>query len=296
MDRHVRFHRLMRAVCANYVLPFGDDWINNTLDRFFHSRGPNWLLAPGHGQWPTMVLNVADNLQRKFYYFPRLHGWYYRRSELGAYLHKTLTAGSTFLDIGSNVGFYSLMAARLVGPGGRVVAFDPDPDCCESLTRSAGASSFNNVEAIQLALSDKNTEQTFYRAKYGTAHSLLREAPGREGRYSRELSVRVRRLDDLVSEGRLEPDGIRVVKIDVEGEEARTVAGMRRTLVASRHPSIWCEVRGPAGSTRAPNTFVEVRDTLAELGYRPYLWSGGKMQPVAEGSIVKRADVLFERG
>ncbi len=284
----------MRAILTNYLLPFGDDWFNRRLDRFFRGE-PNWLLAPGRGRWPTMVLNVADPLQRKFYYFPKLHGRYKSQSGLVSYLQQTLTLGSTFLDVGSSVGFYSLIAAKLVGPQGRVVAFEPDPVTCESLTRSARANSFDNIDTHQLALSDRNGDATFYHATSGTASSLVPEAPDRMNRYDQVLSTRVTKLDDLVSQGRITAAGIKVVKIDVEGEEVRTVAGMLDTLVASDYPAIWCEVRGPKGSTRAPNTFVGVRDHLAALGYKPFAWVHGKKRPVGVDDIGRCADVLFER-
>ena len=70
------------------------------------------------------------------------------------------------------------------------------------------------------------------------------------------------------------------MKIDVEGEEPRTVAGMQKTLRRAGLPPIWCEVRGPRGSTRAPNTYLPVKAQLVALGYRPYQVVGGERWPV----------------
>ncbi len=290
---HHRLHRSIRAVCTNYVLPFGDDWMNRRLDRLFRGDGPNWLPAPGRGQWPTMVLDVSHTLQRKFYYFPKLHGRYYGKLPFRRYLAERLQPGSTFLDIGSNVGFFSLLAAQLVGPDGKVYAFEPDPAIHEALTRSASANQFAHLETFRVALSDHHDESTFYRAKDGTANSLVPEAPGREHRYTEQLVTQVTTLDRLASAGKISVDNIALLKVDVEGEEARVVAGMRETLQAASYPPIWCEVRGPEGSTRAPNTFTAVCDQLAPLGYQPFRWTPDGPQSVT--SVSKRADILFER-
>jgi len=289
-----RFHRWVRAVCKHYPLPFGDDWMNRRLDRFF-CRSPNWVLAPGHCAWPTMVLNLANTLQRKFYYFPKLHGRYLGELPFRRYLESKLSPGTTFFDIGSNVGFFSLLAANLVGPSGRVHAFEPDPDTCEALRRSATVNGFVQLHAHQLALSDHAGECSFYRAKDGTASSLVPEVPGRESRYVRTLTTRVTTLDAFVTEEAVDLSRVALLKIDVEGEEPRTVAGALDTLRAAGYPAIWCEVRGPRGSTRAPNTFEPVRDLLAPLGYKPFLWADGDRRSVGPADIVKRADVLFER-
>ncbi len=289
-----RRHRWARAICARYPFALGDDWVSRGLDPFF-GAGHDWQLATGRGGWPTMVLDLAHTLQRKFYYFPRVHGRIYRRLPFREYLIATLTAGAGFLDIGANVGFFSLLAAELVGASGRVYGFEPDPRICESLTRSARANRFAHLETFQLALSDHEGQADFYRAKDGTAGSLVPEAPGREARYAGTLTTPVTTLDALVAAGRIDPARISLLKIDVEGEEPRTVAGLLDTLVQANHPPIWCEVRGPQGSTRAPNTFVAVRDRLAPLGYEAFTWSRGERRPARAEDVVKRTDILFER-
>lgn len=292
---HERLHRFLRAVLTHYPMRTGAAWLNRRLDRLL-AGPPRWVLAPGRGEWPTMELNLAASLQRKFFYFPKVYGRFYGRTPFRDYLLTKLSAGSTFLDIGSNVGFFALMAARQVGPTGRVYAFEPDPEICECLVRSAKANTYPQIEAFQLALSDREGQLTFYRATDGTASSLVPEAPGHEHRYNAgTLTTPVTALDTLVRAGKLDPRGISLVKVDVEGEEVRTVSGMCETLVAADYPSIWCEVRGPQGSSRAPNTYVAVRDRLKPLGYKPYWWSKAGLRPVFDDEVVKRCDVLFER-
>lgn len=295
MSPRERVHRAIRAVLSLYPLRLGAALVNRGLDRFFESPDAHWMHAPGRGAWPTMVLNVSTNLQRKFFYFPRTYGRFYGGNNFARFVDATLRPGDTFVDIGSNVGFFALRAARIVGPRGRAFAFEPEPDICEALRRSAEANGFEHLRGFQLALSDRDAQLDFYRAKDGTASSLVPEVPGRERRYERTLTTRVTTLDRLVDEGALELGRVSLVKVDVEGEEARTVGGMLRSLVAAGHPPVWCEVRGPHGSTRAPNTYPAVRDLLATIGYRPLAWADGQRRPIVDADVLGRADVLFER-
>lgn len=293
-SRRLRFHRLARAILRFYPVRVGCAWLNNRLDRFVGSDEPLWMLAPGRGRWPTMELDVSVNLQRKFFYFPRLYGRFYGGGTFASYVQEKLGPGGRFLDIGANVGFFSLMASRLVGPTGRVFAFEPEPRTSECLRRSAQVNGFSHLEVFRLALSNRGGELSFHRAKDGTANSLVAEAPGREGRYDRTITTPVATLDALVAEGRLDVSGLSLVKVDVEGEEPRTIAGMLGGLVTAGHPSIWCEVRGPRGSTRAPGTYLPVKEQLASIGYKPFRWSKGSRRPLRDEEVVGRTDVLFE--
>ncbi len=295
VSRRERLHRVIRAILSIWRMRPGAAWINRRLDRLFESREPNWLLAPGRGQWPTMVLNTSTNLQRKFFYFPRVYGRFYGDAPFRRYLEATLAPGSRFIEIGANVGFFSLFAAKLVGPTGRVYAFEPEPDICEALTRSAKENGYDHLIPLQLALSDREDELVFYRARDGTASSLVPEAKGKEGRYERTLTAKVTTLDTLLRDGRIPSEPVTGIKVDVEGEELRTIGGMLASLPVLGYPAIWCEVRGPQGSTRAPNTYVGVRDALAPLGYRAFSWGDGEPRPIVDAEVTGRTDVLFQR-
>jgi len=295
MPRRERTHRFLRGIFSTFPTKLGAAWINRRLDRAFEDPEPNWLLAPGRGRFPTMMLNVSTNLQRKLYYFPRAYGRFYGTNTFARFMRKELAPGGTFFDIGANVGFFSLLAASLVGETGTVYAFEPEPDICEAIAKSAEANGYTHLHALQLALSDHEGEADFYRARDGTASSLVAEVPGREQRYERTLKTRVTTLDKLVAEGTIDPRGVSLIKVDVEGEEARTVRGMRETLIAANYPRIWCEVRGPKGSTRSPNTYPGVLAVLQDLGYAPLIWSDTGRRAVEDADVEGRADVLFER-
>jgi FkbM family methyltransferase len=256
---------------------------------------PDWRVSDGVGDYPAMELNVASPFQRRMFYFPRAYWERLMGLPFGRYLASTLEEGQVFLDIGANIGFYSLFAARKVGPSGRVFSFEPDPMTFESLDRSVRRNGFGWVTRLNMALSDREGEMPFFTVSDGSAHSLVPEIERRADRYSGQVPVRVTRLDDLTREGTLDVPRIDLVKIDVEGEEPRTVAGMKATLEKFAFPRVWAEVRGPRGSTRAPNTYPAVAGHLRELGYVPLNWKKGVLRPVRDADVQGREDVLFRR-
>jgi FkbM family methyltransferase len=124
-----------------------------------------------------------------------------------------LKRGTVFYDIGANVGFYSLLAARLV-PSGKIYAFEPLPSNLCYLRRHLELNQTSNVEVFDLAISDQ----------VGTA--FFEEAACRlMGRLAREgtLGVHTATLDSLVLQERIAPPS--VVKMDIEGAELLVLRG-----------------------------------------------------------------------
>src|SRR3954471_7327801 len=88
-------------------------------------------------------------------------------------LKRELRAGQTFLDIGANAGFFTLVAAKLVGPTGKCVAFDPLPANIESIREQIELNSLSYVTPIQQAVGDQVGESTFSFAAVGSASGHL---------------------------------------------------------------------------------------------------------------------------
>ena len=258
-------------------------------------RPPKWLASGGVDEYPEMELNVSSPFQRRMFYFPRAYWERLMGLPFGRFLAETLREGQVFVDIGANIGFYTLFASRRVGPSGRVFAFEPDPMTFESLERSVKRNGFSWTRCVNAALSNRAGEIPFYTVTDGSAHSLVPEIERRANRYSGQVPVRVARFDELSREGVFDTSRIDLVKIDVEGEEERTVEGMTEALERFGYPLVWAEVRGPRGSTRAPNTYPGVERLLKELRYRPFQWERGTLRSVATRDIRGREDVLFKR-
>jgi FkbM family methyltransferase len=169
-------------------------------------------------------------------------------------LKMLLKPGMTFFDIGANVGFFSVIAARLVGPGGRVVAFEPLPSNARALAHNALLNGLRNVAVRQEALAATDGEATFLLSTEPT-WGKLSGAGKPPDQQDGETTVAVRRLDGVIERDRLSaPD---VMKIDVEGAEVDLLAGAERTL-RERRPVILMELHG---------TNRDIAARLATLNY-----------------------------
>ncbi len=285
-----RFDRL-RAVTSLWPYRGAPALLSWAIGALIRPPRGTWAVAPACGLCPTLELDLGAHWHRELFFFPRTYGDFYLRRPFAAYLDQHLRAGATFLDVGSNVGIFTQHAARLVGSTGLVVAFEPEPTTHEAISRSVRRSGLDHVRCVRAAASDHVGVASFHRAADGTASSLIAEKAGEEGRYDADLEVPVTTVDAWVAEAGIDAAAIALVKVDVEGEEARALGGMLATLAVAR-PPIWCEVRGPEGSTRAPRTAAAVAAVLAPLGYAPFRWSDGPV-PVAIEDVRGREDLLF---
>src|SRR5436190_1863495 len=167
-------------------------------------RPPKWLVSDGVGSYPRMELNVSSPFQRRMFYFPRAYWERLMGLPFGQYLASTLETGQVFLDVGANIGFYSLFAAQRVGPSGRVFSFEPDPMTFESLQRSVRRNGFGWASCLNMAVSDREGEMPFFQVSDGSAHSLVPEIERRAEHVPRRCrpSARARLCAAPVEKGR----------------------------------------------------------------------------------------------
>jgi FkbM family methyltransferase len=204
----------------------------------------------------TIELNMQHEPQRFMaycYYNLKRH---YARSSLGRYIRQ-VKSGTTFVDVGANLGFYSLLAREA---GLEAICFEPEPQFAEYLQRNHRV--FGQVFPVALSDESGNLPLYYFPGNCG-ATSLV---PTKWSRRT-TATVPVKTFSSVALDGELgDPRKIALVKIDVEGAEAATVRGMVEFLSAGHRPDIWCEVRGN-GTGRAQGSFALVRNSLQEFGY-----------------------------
>jgi len=168
-------------------------------------------------------------------------------------LTSELRPGATFFDIGANVGFMTLIAARLVGPSGRVLAFEPVPANAAAIRENVALNGIDWVEVHETAIA-RSTGNASLIISDVSAFSRLATVNVPTG--AREsIEVPVTSIDEfLAGGGHPAPD---VVKIDVEGAELEVIEGMRRTL-AEHHPVLLCEVH---------DLYAEYVELMSSLAY-----------------------------
>jgi FkbM family methyltransferase len=135
-----------------------------------------------------------------------------------------LKEGMTVVDIGANIGYYVFLESDAVGPNGKVVAIEPDPDNAELLTKNVEANGLGNVEIIRAAIGDADGTGKLYKSGSANWHSLL---PSYYVDEEDAIDVRVYTLDSLLEELGV---SVNMVRMDLEGYEVMAVKGMRRTL------------------------------------------------------------------
>jgi FkbM family methyltransferase len=192
-----------------------------------------------------------------------------REIALGAYetpvqvaLLDNVAAGGVVYDIGANVGFFSLLAARRVGPQGRVYAFEPVARNAAAIERSARLNGFEALEVFAKAAGAASgiAELNLARHIGGAVLASVGVPPDRRG----SVSVEVVAIDDLIREGSLRSPSL--VKIDVEGAELEVIRGMKATLQAHR-PVVICEL-DDATEAGLERKIDELLALLAGLEYR----------------------------
>lgn len=160
----------------------------------------------------------------------------------------------TVYDVGANVGFITVIAARLVGEKGNVCGFEPVPILADQAIHNASLNQFRQVSIHRVALSDQDREAVFQVSRNLTMGKLANRE-FRQAEVANELVVRTRRLDTLVAtDGLRDPD---LVKIDVEGAEAAVLDGAVEVLQRAR-PALLIELH---------STNQAVAERLEELSF-----------------------------
>ncbi len=207
--------------------------------------------------------------------------------ELGPILRAALSEGQTFVDVGANVGTYSLMAASLVGPSGRVLAFEPVPATRARLESNVALNDAPQLEIVPKALGSEPGTTVLY---------LAAGASGLSSRYNQadggRVEVETTTLDQVLADAA--PPSL--VKIDVEGMELEVMRGARELLCGDSPPLIVFEAH-PDHLRAAGTDYATVRAFLADNGgYEIYaLGRRGLRTEPADAPGPSPVDVLAAR-
>jgi FkbM family methyltransferase len=128
----------------------------------------------------------------------------------------SLNAGDTVVDIGGNIGAFTVLAASIVGPSGRVIVFEPAQDTYDRLVANVALNGLTNVTAIKCAIGGKDGEACLDVGIKSAFASIISEVDGRKSSGQGEV-VKVRTLPDAL--GELGTSRVDLLKIDCEGAE-----------------------------------------------------------------------------
>ena len=156
------------------------------------------------------------------------------------YLGNFISPGMVVVDGGANCGIYSVAAARLAGPGGLVLAFEPGAETFSVLKRNVEMNRLTNVRSYCAALSDKDGRARLYQHADGPNSFSLGPS---ENAIIESKEVVTRTLDGVLGEVGVDRTGL--IKLDVEGAEELVLRGAKK-VIANSHPTIIFEVNAGA--------------------------------------------------
>lgn len=174
----------------------------------------------------------------------------------------SLKPGSVFFDIGANVGYYTVLASKILGPAGKIVAVEPSPRIVEVLEENVAreARSPVIVEALAVGAEPGRARLHFDESESGASYL------GPDGGDGDEVEVVT--LDVLAARHGL-PD---VIKADVEGLEGDLLTGGRRTL-EDGGPAVFMEF-APQNFSRSRTSLIDALKHLEAIGYRFGMFRG----------------------
>jgi FkbM family methyltransferase len=174
-------------------------------------------------------------------YLPETNTFYYYgfcEANLTAFLLRYLKEGDNFIDVGANIGFYTVLASRLVGKDGQVHSFEPTPSTFETLKDNTRH--LNNVILNNFGVS--NIESKFILNDFGTGYTAFNTANPHGtilNRPSKQIAVDTISLDGYLNLKRFKPT---FIKLDAEGHEHKIVEGLKQTLLGKDRPLITLEM------------------------------------------------------
>jgi FkbM family methyltransferase len=187
---------------------------------------------------------------------------------LGTYERGTVRAvrallrpGMTALDVGAHAGYYTLLFSRLVGPAGRVFAFEPHPSTFAVLRRNVERRRLDNVRLFASAVADHDGPAQLWQTRLSVGHSLLHAKQGA----TEALPVASVRLDTLRRTEAIEQADL--VKVDVEGAEAEVLAGMTELAARSARLALILEYKPEILRARGED-LLDFLGRLAAMGFK----------------------------
>lgn len=184
---------------------------------------------------------------------------------VNSFLHK----GSTFIDVGSNMGYFSLLASSVVGEDGTILAIEPSSRDYNRLVDNVNINQLHNISPYRLAISDKNGQAKISIAcEERSALNTLGTSFGFKGVEKISVEdVETATIDDLVQKEKI--TSIDVLKVDVEGSELVALRGARNSIEKFR-PVIMLGAN--EGALNACGVDIgELKTLLKDLRYKAYV-------------------------
>lgn len=201
------YEQCLRAISGHGL---GRIYLTRALNDFVTSRLKSVARVQGH----KMFLDPRDHLNL-------FSNGIYEPFETEI-VKTEIRKGDIVLDIGANIGYYTLIFANLVGSEGKVFAFEPDPGNFALLEKNVEANGYHNVILVNKAVSNKNGKIKLYLSDDIGDHRIYDPGDGRKF-----VEIEAIRLDDYFKQGN---SRVNFIKMDIQGAEWEAIQGMNLLL------------------------------------------------------------------
>lgn len=195
-------------------------------------------------------------------------------------MEKFVKKGMCVLDIGANLGYYSLIFANLVGKNGKVYAFEPEPSNYRLLVKNIKANNYKNIISFQKAVSDSSGRIKLYISEEHKGDHRTYD-PG-DGRHA--INIQAITIDNFCG-NKIKPD---LVKIDTQGTEFSIIKGMEKTIKRNSEIIITCEF-WPSAIAKCGINPEESLKKLQHYGFKVFLINEKKktIEPIDIKALMK---------
>jgi len=273
------FYRLLNSYVQHFGFPRRGMKYFLKMMRFLGIAGRVYLKKlPGR---MMMELNPEEHMQGQLFWY----GHY--EKPVGTMLKEMLQPNSIFCDIGANIGYFSLLAAR-EAPSGQVIAFEPVSYLFGKLERNVSLNKMTTIHPVNAAIGEKEESRLIYLSGDDNAGmSSLHEPENYSGRSE---MVKVTSLDHWFAGSGLAK--IDLIKIDVEGNELAVLKGMK-TIITRFRPPILLELN-PETLSYFNLTPAQVLTYIAELSYNSFvITKSGKLKTMAGENLAETINLAL---
>lgn len=152
---------------------------------------------------------------------------------------ENISLGDTVIDLGANIGEFSLIAAKKVGPSGRIIAVEPLAETLISLKKNMDLNGFQNYSILECAVGNKLGKMSLYKKSESATMGLLDPVKGVENMVETN-QIDVKTIDSIITKEKIKKVGM--LKIDVEGFEYEVLCGCKDSFKQNKIKKIICEV------------------------------------------------------
>lgn len=189
-----------------------------------------------------------------------------------ALFKKFIKPGDVVLDLGANIGYFSLLSARLTGPTGKVFSFEPEPNNFRYLTENLKLNGYAHAHPFNIAASNESGTISLFVCEYDSGHHTIKNEKGissyKEGGASKEIAIEAVKLDQFLKD---KTDRVDFIKMDVEGAEALALEGMKELLKKNGDVTVIMEFFPYFISAMGSSPERMVSMILDELGFNMFI-------------------------